>query len=240
MKKNGLAFSVLFVFLIMFALSLLLDLFGLSAFFAANNISSAIINVIIAFFSSFIGLFIIWRNIIKMPYSNSRRKEVLLALFTALVFTLISLTYGVIDSSGELLRYGDFVATSIAWNFLSSLGGFLIGFLIGGIRLQRMAPPAPPPPSSPPTFSPASPEQKPPVRARTGKMLVLFLLVGAVVGFLMGCVTWFIFGQIQLAAGIVYAYAAILPPPTYYLLAWTGFGAIGFAFEMPSLLKARN
>jgi hypothetical protein len=236
MKRDGVAYSVLFVFLIMFVLSFLEDLI-VPGFFYSLGIG-AIVNIIMAIFSSFIGLFLVWRNFLKIQYQNSRLKEALLALITALVFTLFSFVYGNMITSGALLRYYELTAIATAETFLTCLTGFLIGFLLGGIRLRRMTPPISPPPSTPSTFSTTAPEQKPPARARTGKMLVMFLLLGAVVGFFMGYVVWIVFGQIQLAAGIDYPYAALLPPPTYYLLAWTGFGALGFVFEMPSLLKS--
>jgi hypothetical protein len=225
----------------MFVFSFLLEILGLNAFFYITPIG-LVINIILAIFASFVGLFVVWRNFLKIPYKNTRRKEVLFAIYTTLIFTAFSLVYGITNNPEILSHYGNLVAQSTAETFLECLLGFSIGFMLGGTLLRRMAPPIPPPPSASSQFSTTAPEQANAHRTRTGKMIIVFLLigavVGAVVGFLMGYVTWYVFGQIQLAAGVV-PYAALIPPPTYYVLAWTGLGALGFAFEMPSILKSR-
>jgi hypothetical protein len=73
--------------------------------------------------------------------------------------------------------------------------------------------------------------------AKAGKTIVLFLLIGAVVGFVMGYISWIVYGQIQMAAGFYDLHTAFTPPPTFYLLVWTALGAVSFAFAMSSLLK---
>lgn len=73
---------------------------------------------------------------------------------------------------------------------------------------------------------------------KTGSLIVLFLLVGAVMGYFGGYIVWILLGQVQLALGVFPPYAALFPPPLIYQVGWAILGALSFPFKiLPELLK---
>lgn len=181
-------------------------------------------------YSNFLlGIFLSFRTILKMEYKNNLQRGVLLGISTSILF--IVYVSVIVGTSHEYLTFDYWLRVWVFRIFLSSLIGCLTGFLLGGSKLQRMPPPK---------ISVAQPAEKrtfAPVE-RGGVWIVLFLVVGAVLGYFAGYVVWIIFGQIQLLVGIAFPYAALLPPPLIYQIAWTIMGALAFPFKiLPEIWK---
>lgn len=174
--------------------------------------------------SSLIGIFFSFRTVLKTEYTNSLRRGALLGILTSTLFVLY------VIGIYQTLRY-----TVLVWAFLSSLIGSLLGFWLGGRKLQTM----PPPKVSAPEVSFAQPARKKASnQVKEGiTWMILSLIIGAVIGYFAGYIVWIIFGQIQIAMGTAVPYAAIMPPPPIYLIGWTIIGALSFPFKiLPELL----
>ena len=61
---------------------------------------------------------------------------------------------------------------------------------------------------------------------KTAPGLILFILIGAVLGYIGGWAVWWLFGQLQLFLHVDFPYCAIYTPPSLYQIAWTVFGII--------------
>jgi hypothetical protein len=235
MRKGEATVSILLALSLMIVLTLISRFIGigLGTFYIYNMPFS--LNVIaIAVLSSVIGTFVAWRFLFRTGYMDNRRTEVLLAVLTSALY----LVYSLVDFA---YNYPSIAAVvPLQWVFQISLGSFvtsligtLIGFVACGFKLQRMPPPLPPPPSE---FGLQESRRFSPTKA--GSALLLFLLIGAVAGYFIGYISWIVFGQIQVAVGVSFPYAALLPPPSFYLIGWVVVGALSFPFKIiPSLLK---
>ncbi len=64
---------------------------------------------------------------------------------------------------------------------------------------------------------------------KSAPSLILFLIVGAAAGLILGVVIWYVFVGIQSLLGVP---SYMSGPPIYYLIAWTVAGAFGLPFMM--------
>ena len=163
MKTDGLAVSALIVLLIMVGFNLLFRFIGLNyaIAFYVFGVRWNLVIVLYAVVSSIIGIFVTWRFLLRKEYQNGRLGEVLLAILTAALFLVYSVAIDLVfnDLITALINYDItrmVYPLSLLSTFLLSFVGLLIGFLAGGIKLQRMPPPpsafaSPPPPPPPPS-----------------------------------------------------------------------------------------
>ena len=228
MEKRELLVTLLVTLTFMIVFDQAFYMIGLPGWWIGNYLSVPII--VIGIFSSLLGIFISFRAILRMEYRNNLQKGMLLGILTPILFIIyVSMVIGVYHSDipfNYWLREWAFPV------FSSSLIGCFIGFLLGGSKLEKM--PAPQLRIS--AEMPAREEEFSPAKA--GAWVVLFILVGAVMGYFAGYIIWVLFGQIQLALGVFPPYAALFPPPLIYLTGWTVLGALSFPFKiLPELLK---
>jgi hypothetical protein len=66
-------------------------------------------------------------------------------------------------------------------------------------------------------------------RGKETPSLILFLIIGAVAGLIIGVVIWYVFAGIQSLLGVP---SYMSGPPIYYLIAWTVAGVFGLPFMM--------
>jgi hypothetical protein len=233
-KKNELAISSLMALTIMIAISVIFD--SISFHLYSFNLLGGQFDVVVIIngvISSFLGIFIAWRYLIKKQYTSNHLTEILLAIITSVLFAVFNLAYAYYGYFELMTRIPLQLIGQVTFGvFLISTITLFIGFLIGGMKLQTMPPPPPPPP-------PALTGEKPKFSVLSaGKAILVFILIGGVAGYFLGYLAWIILGQIQLAIGLDFPYAALLPPPLIYLVAWIGVGAIVFTFEIiPSMFK---
>lgn len=231
MRKYPLVVTLLTSSVFMIIISEVFSAIGLHWWIVTGFPLHTIINGII---SALVGLFLSFRIVLKIEYSDNLKKGLLFGILTSLLFFV----YTIIDVS---VNYSDYFQT-VPFNwwlqtyavgiFLSSLIGCLVGFIGGGSKLQNM--PAPPPRVS--VVQPTGKEELSPLKAGAG--IILFLLIGGVIGYFGGHIIWIIFGQIQIALGVFPPYAALTSPPLVYQIGWTVLGALSFPFKiLPTILK---
>lgn len=180
--------------------------------------------VILGIVSALFGIFLSFRTILKAEYRKNLQKGVFFGISASVIF-LIYVSF-VVGAYHQNVPFHDWLRDWAFRVFLSSLIGCLIGFLLGGSMLQKM--PAPQPTVS--VVQPTEKEKFSPAKAGAG--IVLFLLIGAVMGYFAGYVVWVLFGQIQLALSVFPPYAALSPPPLIYQIGWTVLGALSFPFKI--------
>jgi parallel beta-helix repeat protein len=180
--------------------------------------------ILFGFISSFIGLFVTWRIIIKQKYANQRVKEMLFATVTSVLFVAYLLAY---TSYRHFELFGLLQdlqpALVITWTFATALIGCCLGFLLGGVALKRM-------PTS--TRSTSQPEGRQRLAFSRVGIGIILLFVGFVSGYVAGYIVWAILGQAQVGSDVLFFYAAELPPPLIYLLGWAVFGALIFSLTL--------
>lgn len=228
MDKGQLLLTVLVTITFMIVLDRMFHAAGLPGWWIGNSLSVRII--LMGIVSSLLGIVLSFRTILRKEYRNNLQKGVSYGILTSILFIIyVSVVVGV------YYAYLPFDYWLREWAFpvfLSSLIGCFIGFLLGGGKLQTM--PAPQPRIS--VAKPSGKEEFSPAKA--GGWIVLFLLVGAVIGYFAGYIVWIIFGQIQVAMGVFHPYAALFPPPLIYQIGWAVLGALSFPFKiLPELLK---
>jgi len=218
MKKSELLVTAFLTISLMIILDRAFDFLGIMQFpWIGNYINLTTVALGIA--CSLLGIFLSFRTILRTEYRENLQKGIILALLTSGLFLLYGAVFVTISYS-HLFGFEFWLRTWGIGVFLSSLTGCLVGFLLGGIKLQRMPPP------------------KITERPRVGAWMVLTLVIGAVMGYFAGHIVWIIFGQIQIAIGIAFPYAAIFPSPLIYQIAWTILGALSFPFKvLPALLE---
>jgi len=230
MKRNELLITVLVSFAFMIGLDQLFEAFAFY-YWISNYLSLTV--VLNGVLSSFVGVYIAFRTILRIEYKGNLQKgmafgTIVPILFIIYVSFVVGVYYTVIPFNMWLLNWAFPV-------FLSSLIGCVIGFLFGGSRLQKMPPPKP---RLPATGVAGTEEKFSPLKA--GTWMIVFLLVGAVMGYFGGYIIWVLFGQVQLTLGVFPPYAALFPPPPLYAIAWAVVGALSFPFKiLPELLKER-
>ncbi len=186
-------------------------------------------NTVIGVVAALLGIFLSFRTVLKAEY----RKTVWNGVFFGISTSIIFLIYGSVVVGFYMRISLNYWLQVWAFRvFLFSLIGCLIGFLLGGSILRRMPPPQP----RVSVVQLTGKEESTPVKAGVG--LVLFLLIGAAMGYFAGYIVWVFFGQIQIALGVFPPYAALFPPPLMYLIGWAVLGALSFPFKiLPELSK---
>jgi hypothetical protein len=227
-RKRELLVTGLVSLTFMIVLDQVFNVIGFPGWWIGNYLSVYVI--IIGIVSSLLSVFISFRTILKVRYSGNFKKGLFLGISTPVFFMVyVSIVVGTYYTDIPFSLWLREWALPV---FVSSLIGCLTGFLLGGSRLEKM--PAPQPRIS--RTQPAMKEDISP--AKTGAWMVLFLLVGAVMGYFGGYIVWVLFGQVQLALGVFPPYAALFPPPLIYQVGWTVSGALSFPFKiLPKLLK---
>lgn len=225
MERNQLLVTALVTVFFMVILDQLFEAIGLRFGWIGTNFSIGIIIWGIA--SSILGIFLSFRAILKTEYKNSLQTGILLGLVTSILF-IIYVSF-IITTYDYPIRFDYWLSRWAFGVFLSSLIGSVVGFLLGGVKLERMPPPR--------ISVPQTARTRAVQIERGGLWLILFILVGAVIGYFAGYIVWILFGQIQIAIGIAFPYAAIFPPPLVYQIGWTILGALSFPFKiLPALL----